>query len=229
MVNESKFSEKVIHFYREGIPKKVKIPAAFSWIDPMDNEETIRCVKAFYTKYFDDHNSRTAIFGINPGRFGAGVTGIPFTDPKILAEKCGIENPFHKRFELSAIFIYEWIEAMGGISTFYKQFFISSLCPLGFLTKNINCNYYDDKKLQKAVTPFIIKSMWTQIELGLNRSVAYCLGKGKNYAYFNTLNEKHQFFEKLIPLPHPRWIMQYRRKSKDQIMDEMIAALRSPK
>ncbi len=39
---------------------------------------------------------RYLILGINPGRFGGGITGIPFTDPIRLQNICGIENDFQK-------------------------------------------------------------------------------------------------------------------------------------
>ncbi len=218
------FGEKLIRFYKK-LPPKVNIPKAFEWIDPFTNPETIQCMESFYTKYYNSSNQRTGIFGINPGRFGAGVTGVSFTDPKILEEQCDIPNTFHKRHELSAIFIYDWINKYGSIQAFYERFFISSLCPLGFLTKGINCNYYDDKKLQQKVKPFIIECMWKQIALGLNREFAYSLGKGKNFQFFKKINEEQQFFKEVIALPHPRWIMQYRRKSKDEILEDMLDKL----
>ena len=49
---------------------------------------------------------RHLLLGINPGRFGGGVTGIPFTDPIRLQNVCGIENNFEKKQELSSVFIY---------------------------------------------------------------------------------------------------------------------------
>ena len=52
---------------------------------------------------------------------------------------------------------------------------------------------------------FIIKSIQQQIEIGARQDVAFSLGKGKNFKYFKNLNDKHSFFEKIIPLPHPRW------------------------
>ena len=36
------------------------------------------------------------IFGINPGRFGAVLPGIPFTDPIRLKKECGIDNHLPK-------------------------------------------------------------------------------------------------------------------------------------
>ena len=60
----------------------------------------------------------------------------------------------------------------------------------------------------------------------MKRDVAFSLGKGTNYKFLKKLNEDHQFFDKVIPLPHPRWIMQYRRKSKEEIKMDMIQKIK---
>jgi len=57
-------------------------------------------VESFFRKYFSDNNKRVFVFGINPGRFGAGLTGITFTDPVALAEFCGIQNNLPQNREL---------------------------------------------------------------------------------------------------------------------------------
>ncbi len=165
------------------------------------------------------------ILGINPGRFGAGVTGVPFTDPWHLKEFCGIDSPFPMRKELSAIYIHELIEGYGGLASFYNSFFISSVCPLGFTKNGININYYDEKLLQEATTPYIIKYIEAQLSMGMSSDKVFILGKGKNYAFFKKLNETHGFFREVIPLPHPRWVMQYRRKYKEDIAIEIQALL----
>src|SRR5215210_9221015 len=64
------------------------------------------CAK-FYEKFYSDNNKRHLLIGINPGRFGGGVTGIPFTDPIRLQNDCGIENDFQKKQELSSVFMYD--------------------------------------------------------------------------------------------------------------------------
>lgn len=220
------FSEKVIQFYKN-LSTDIPIPSKFSWIDPMKNEETLLCIEKFYTKYYEDDNKRIGILGINPGRFGAGVTGVPFTDPKILEEQCQINNPFQKRFELSAEFIYEMINVHSNITEFYKRFFISSICPIGFIANGKNCNYYDDKKLTASVTPFIINTLNQQIQLGLNTNHVFILGKGKNYKFFLELNNKEQFFKNVHPLPHPRWVMQYNRKNKTNHIQDYITQFNS--
>lgn len=218
------FGEKVID-YHLSLKPNWKLPKGFELIYPFDSEETTSLFKTFYNKYFSDKSTRRFLFGINPGRFGAGVTGVPFTDPYFLELECGIENDFKKRKELSAIFIYDLINQMGGVKSFYERFYISSVCPLGFLKKGINANYYDDKKLEQAVLNKIVKNIKTQIEFGCDLKFAYSLGKGKNYKFLKALNDKHKFFEKVIPLPHPRWVMQYKLKEKQKHLDSIAMLL----
>ncbi|WP_366903404.1 hypothetical protein [Hydrogenimonas sp.] len=42
------------------------------------------------------------------------------------------------------------------------------------------------------------------------------VGKGKNKAYLEKLNERCNFFDAIEALPHPRWVMQYQRKKKEK-------------
>jgi len=221
-------ADKIIDYFFT-LDRDWKLPKGFELIDPFSGEETKRIFVGFYKKYFSDNNKRRFVLGINPGRHGAGVTGVPFTDPKIIEEDCGISNSFPKKNELSAIFIYDMINVFGGPEKFYKKFYINSVCPLGFLTNGINCNYYDDKMLFNSVKKHIISGINDQIALGMETDVAYCLGNGKNYKFLNKLNLDHKFFEKIIPLPHPRWIMQYRRKRKEEFILNYIDLLKNPK
>jgi len=218
-------AEKVILFYTS-MNRKWKLPKGFELIDPFNNDETVDIFSTFYHKFFDDTNKRHFILGINPGRHGAGVTGVPFTDPKIISEDCGIENSFPKKNELSAIFVYKFIEAYGGIEPFYKRFYINSVCPLGFLKDGINCNYYDDKILFKSVEKHIVSGLKDQIAFGMHTDVAFCLGNGLNFKFLNKLNEEHKFFDKIVPLPHPRWVMQYRRKRIDEFITQYVDELK---
>ena len=219
-------AEKILRFYWN-LQDNWELPESFDLIYPLSTEETRNCISAFYRKYFNDYNPRYIILGINPGRFGAGITGIPFTDPKILESHCDVNNSFQKKNELSSQFVYEFIEGYGGINSFYADFFLSSVCPLGFITGGINCNYYDDKELYNAVKPNIVRELWNQIDIGINRKAAFILGKGLNYKYMNHLNNENNFFEQIIPLPHPRWVMQYQRKNKDRHLQNIVSALKN--
>ena len=174
------------------------------------------------------------MLGINPGRFGAGITGVNFTAPKQLKEACGIDHHLKSSSELSAEFIYEMINEYGGVKTFYENCFIAAVCPLGFITSpNLlqrgiqkNINYYDDKNLMKAVTPFIVECMNKQLNMGFNREKCICIGGEKNFKFLQRLNNEHGWFNEIVPLPHPRFILQYRRKQKDKYIHQYLSALR---
>ena|SRR5450432_658912 len=166
------------------------------------------------------------IIGINPGRFGGGVTGIPFTDPIRLQNDCGIENNWVKKQELSSLYVYEMINAFGGVKNFYQQFYITAVSPLGFTQHGKNLNYYDDKTLQDRIKPFVLDCFNRQFKFGIDRNITFCLGDGKNFKYLSKLNAEQHFFETIVPLPHPRFIMQYRLKKKQQYIHQYIERLR---
>jgi hypothetical protein len=217
-------SEKLIKFYSELRPPK-NLPPGVEVLFPQKDPAVMRVVKAFCKKYFNNNHQRRLIFGINPGRLGAGITGVNFTAPKQLAENCSIPHPFKPSSELSAEFIYEVITAYGGPRLFYNDWFMGSVCPLGFKKNGINMNYYDDKKLQEAVTPFIIEKIKEQIALGFKKDVCICIGGEKNFKFLTALNEQQNWFKQIIPLPHPRFILQYRRKQKDTFIHQYLSAL----
>jgi hypothetical protein len=204
----------------------MKLPEAVQIMNPFTDAGSWQLTEAFYNKFYNDTHKRIFIFGINPGRFGGGVTGVPFTDPIRLKEICGIDNNLPQKPELSSLFVYAVIEAYGGAKAFYHNFFITALSPLGFTKNGINLNYYDDKELLKDSEPFIIDCINRQLQtIKTTTDVCYCLGEGTNYKIFQRLNEKHQFFKQIIPLPHPRWVMQYRRKKIDEYVKLYIEKL----
>lgn len=211
--------------YLASLGLTLRLPPGVKAMNPYENTEVFKYCQLFYHQYYADSRQRTIILGINPGRHGAGLTGIPFTDPIKLESECGIPNNLHKRPELSADFIYQLIHAYGGLHPFYRKFYFSSVCPLGFTKDDKNINYYDIPKLQKAVLPFICQSIRQQLDFGISKKIAFCLGEGKNYQFLRQLNESHGFFEDIIPLPHPRFIMQYRRKKVSTYIDQYLEAL----
>jgi hypothetical protein len=225
------FAEEIIQFLK-GLEFKDPLPEGISIMNPYrDNPEIIPVISKFYHKFYNDSNLRYLILGINPGRFGAGVTGIPFTDSKRLSEKCGLSIPGVNTFETSSVFVYEMIDAFGGVEKFYKKYFVSAVCPLGFTAvsskgKSINYNYYDSKKLTKAVRDFIIDNLTRQLEFGFMRDKCFCLGTGKNYKFLVQLNNELKFFDKIVPLEHPRYIMQYKSKQKQSYIIRYIEEFR---
>ena len=189
------------------------VPGSVTVMNPYTEPVVKGYLRKFLDKYFEDDRARIAILGINPGRFGAGVTGITFTDPVAMSDECGIPNHLSHRRELSSIYVYDVIRRMGGPGKFYQQFFLSAVCPLGFTRKGINLNYYDDRRLERAVTPFIVWSIERHIAFGCRRDHVVILGRGENARFLERLNDEYGWFEHVHSLDHPRFIMQYRRKS----------------
>ena len=218
-------SKKLIEYYTQLMPPS-RLPKGIEVLFPQKDPLVIEIVKRFFEKYFNDKEPRHLMFGINPGRFGAGITGINFTAPKQLKEYCGISHHLKLSSELSAEFIYEMINEYGGVKDFYQDWFIGAVCPLGFIKNGKNINYYDDKKLTEAVTPFIVDCISKQVDMGFNIEKCVCIGGEKNYKFLSALNNDHKWFDEIIPLPHPRFILQYRRKQKDQFIHQYLSALR---
>jgi hypothetical protein len=224
------FADKVIAFNQK-LHFEGKLPEGIRIMNPFEEDENVlRISSEFYKKYYNDQQPRRLILGINPGRFGAGVTGIPFTDPKRLVEKCGIGYEGKITHEPSSVFVYEVIDAFGGVEAFYRTFHINAICPLGFTQttpqgKEVNYNYYDSKALTAAVCDFIVDSIRKMIAFGVHTDICFCLGNGKNEAFLRKLNEEQKFFKKIIGLEHPRFVMQYRSKSKQVYIDKYLTAL----
>src|SRR6476659_8178058 len=108
------FAEKAIAFFNHldlTLPSSLHIEV----LNPYKNPEVRKLTEKFFTKYFNDNRKRIFIMGINPGRFGGGLTGISFTDPVALRKFCGIENNFGSKRELSSEFIYQMIQEYGGV------------------------------------------------------------------------------------------------------------------
>ena len=107
-------ADKVIQF-NEQLDFDGKLPDGIRIMNPFkENPQVIRIMEQFYKKYYDDNNQRRLILGINPGRFGGGVTGIPFTDSKRLKSVCKIDYEGKETHEPSSVFVYEMIDAFGG-------------------------------------------------------------------------------------------------------------------
>lgn len=225
------FAERVMAF-NKSLNFTGKLPQDIGVMNPFrENACALPASEAFYRKYYGDGHKRRIILGINPGRFGAGITGVPFTDPKRLAEICDIHleacQPAH---EPSSQFVYEVIAAMGGPEKFYSEWYINSICPLGFVRmgangRYVNYNYYDNAELQKAALPFILATLPLQLALGIDTRICICLGTGKNAAFLQKLNREHGFFTKIIALDHPRYVMQYKSREKAAYLQKYVDAL----
>jgi hypothetical protein len=228
----STFADRVINFNKQ-LHFTGTLPDGVNIMNPFRDADghILKVSSAFYRKFYDDNDARHLILGINPGRFGSAVTGVSFTDSKRLRNKCGLEYSGKETHEPSSVFVYEMIAAFGGAEAFYKRFYINSVCPLGFTSagKNgneINYNYYDSKPLTDAVYGFIVENIRKQIALGINTDIGYCFGTGKNEKFLRALNDKYKFFGEIIALEHPRFIIQYKSKSKQLYIDKYLASFK---
>jgi len=216
------FADKVITFNKE-LSLSTNLPFEIVAMNPfIDNALVIPSMEEFYKAFYNDNNGRYLIVGINPGRLGAGVTGIPFTDTKRLQSVCNIDWNHKETYEPSSEFIYEVINNYGGAARFYSKYYINSVCPLGFIRQSpkgnwTNCNYYDYPELFQSVKPFIVRSLKKQIAFGCSTDRIFILGK-KNAKFFNKINNKEKLFDRVETLPHPRYIMQYKRVDIDKFI-----------
>ena len=130
-------ASEILQFYGQLSLKEIRLPENVQVMNPYEHAdgEVQKVIHSFYGKYYNDTLKRGLILGINPGRFGAGITGIPFTDSYRLQEYCNINFPLDTR-ETSSQFIYDVIAAYGGARRFYSDWFIGAVSPLGFIHKN---------------------------------------------------------------------------------------------
>jgi hypothetical protein len=222
------FADRVIDFNKH-VHFEGELPPGIRIMNPFREDSTIIPLSStFYKKFYDDNNVRHLILGINPGRFGGGVTGIPFTDTKRLKSECGIPYSGKETHEPSSVFVYDVVNAFGGAREFYSKIYINSMSPLGFTSiglngKEINYNYYDSKALTDAVYDFMVDNIRKQIAMGVKTDVCFCFGTGKNEKFLQQLNDKFKFFGKIVALEHPRFIMQYKLKSKQVYIDKSLS------
>lgn len=223
------FADKIIAFNKE-LNFGGSLPDGFKVINPfIDNRETMVVMSEFYKKFYNDDLERKFIVGINPGRYGAAVTGVPFTDTKRLESACGITMKSEQTHEVSSVFVYEMINDFGGVRKFYQQFYINSLFPLAIVRQNkegkwVNANYYDDNELFKMTEDFIIECVRKQIAFDLNTKEVFLLGK-KNADFFNKINKRAHLFNSITILEHPRYVQQYKSKEKQLYIDKYILKL----
>lgn len=225
MVN---FSQEIIHFNKE-LTYEGDLPQGIRVMNPFRDEEVLSVSEQFYRKFYNDNRQRKFIIGINPGRFGAGTTGVPFTDTKRLEEVCGIKMNSANTHEPSSVFIYDMIARYGGPERFYGDFYINSISPLGFLRLNnkgnwVNCNYYDYESLYRNLEDFLIATLKQQVNFGIDTRKCYLLGR-KNARYFERINKKEKLFESYEVLDHPRYIVQYKARQKEDYIRDYLDKL----
>lgn len=217
------FADQAIAYYHT-LEAPANLPPGIGVMNPYRQPAVRQIVAEFYSKFYQDTRPRVFVLGINPGRFGAGVTGISFTTPQNLRRYCGIDNNLPDTSELSSRFIYQIVDAFGGAQAFYGRFFLTSLFPLALTKDAKNYNFYDDRQTTDALWPAITEAVRAQVGFGYDRRVAVCLGR-KNETYLRRLNGEQGFFDRIVTLDHPRYILQYKAKSVPAYLEQYITTL----
>ena len=195
------------------------------------NKDTIkRVLHKFYTKYYNDTDKRFMILGSSPARRGTALTGVPFEDVNHLQKDTGVSIDAFGANKRSSSFLYEVMEEYGGRQKFYKRFYMSFVCPLGIEKINlkgnwVNCNYYENVALKKCLHSFIVDSLRRQIDFNIDTTVCFCIGSGETFKFLTNINNKHHFFNTIVPLEHPRFIMQYNADRKEEFMQKYVNTL----
>ncbi|MBL0341628.1 MAG: DUF4918 family protein [Bacteroidetes bacterium] len=218
-----KYTGRRFYDFLTGLNPDFNLPDKIAFINCYTSIEVKEVLSRFCEKYYSSNNKRVLILGINPGRFGSGITGIPFTDPVALESDCGIINSFDKRRELSSHFVYDVIRNYGTTSTFFNNFLLSAVCPIGFLNGTKNYNYYDSGLLLQASHDFIENSLILHSKMNVSTEVVIALEKKRSV--LEAFNNKLKLFGKIMVLNHPRYIMQYKLKDADRYIGEYCNVL----
>ncbi|EKG2418110.1 SMUG2 DNA glycosylase family protein [Listeria monocytogenes] len=235
MTENTTIAKRILQFNEALRNSSFDLPEGYRAVNPYSGDQSELVEKittAFYQKYYNDTKPRRIILGSSPARRGSAVTGVPFEDAKHLQNETGIFIDEFYINQSSSDFLYDVMTEYGSCEQFYTDFYMNFVCPLGIVRTNakgneVNCNYYENKKLQTALKSFILESIRRQIDFGIDTSVCYCIGSGENFHFLSKINDEHHFFCTIIPLEHPRFIMQYNSKNKDVYMKKYLCALKS--
>ena len=229
------FASRLLRFNRRLADVQLDLPKDYTIINPyrkLFDEYGVKNMTSFYEKYYNDNYKRMMILGSSPARRRSAVSGVPFLDASLLKEVVygNAESQYLNAFPSD--FFYTIIMKFGGWKSFFSTFYMNFVCPLGIVrTKSdgrvVNANYYEKKELCESMRPFLIKSLREQMGLGIDASICYCIGCGENYRFLLDVNNQYGFFNTIIPLEHPRFIMQYNSKDRDFYEKKYLSALKN--
>jgi hypothetical protein len=95
-------------------------------------------MERFHAKYYRGGYPRTVLCGLNPGRNGAGKTGIPFVDFSSLSKLLsGVKRTDTER---SARFFFDIVSHFGA-EPFFRSFYVTNVSWVGYSKHGKNLNY----------------------------------------------------------------------------------------
>lgn len=167
----------------------------------------------FWRRFYPEELPRQVICGLNPGRLGAGLTGVPFTDFKTLSR--WMPSVERQDTEPSAQFFAQVVEAVG-VEAFFRRFYVTNVSAVGYVKDGRNLNYHDlpADALEVAERRFVeeMEIVRPQRIIALGRQV-------------------ERSIKKLIPnvvvtyLPHPAWVSTYRKAAQHNWIERYLQVL----
>ena len=185
----------------------------------LDNKNNII---EFHKRYVQPNSPKIVMCGINPGRRGAGITGIPFIDTNSLSEMLpDISNP---KSEKSAKFFFSIIKEFG-INEFSRNIHVTNMSWFGFysLDKGTNVNYnYLPIEIQNVLVDKFVEEMDF-----VNPNVILPIGDTVKLELLNNLKVKNRISAEIgTRLYHPAYRL-VERNSYIKVLTEYLTKLKS--
>ena len=158
----------------------------------------IELVRDYYQNFYAMKAQRIVLCGINPGKNGAGKTGIPFIDFK--GASLLLSRELKKDQEISAQFVHSIIQAVGS-KKFHDQVYVTNLSWFGFIKGKKNLNYYD---LPPALIPSFTDSFIMEMEI-VQPKVIIPLSKKVEQSLHEMARSGKLNYAIGERLPHPYW------------------------
>ena len=166
----------------------------------------------FWDTYYSEGVPRVVVCGLNPGRLGAGQTGIPFMDFESLGQLLpGIARRDRER---SASFFFHVLSVFGA-AAFYRTFYVTNVSAVGFVRSGRNLNYPD----LPAPALAIVKQRFLEEMEEVQPTHVIALGR-------QVQKTLRQWLPAAVDcshcLPHPAWVATYRPREKAQWIEHYL-------
>lgn len=174
-------------------------------------------IDTFWQQYYSTTLPHTVICGLNPGRFGAGKTGIPFLDFLSLSQLiAGIHSADSEK---SASFFFKVIQSYG-VAAFFHEFYVTNIASVGFIRGGKNLNYHD---LPDAALAVVERNFLAEMAI-VKPTRVIALGIAVQRTTKKLLSAE---VDCSLRLPHPAWVATYRGGELDRWVEKYVAMLKS--
>ncbi len=172
-------------------------------------------IDAFWKTYYPEGPPRTVICGLNPGRFGAGQSGIPFMDFLSLSQL--LPGLHRLDSERSAGFFFRVVQAYGA-AEFFREFYVTNVASVGFIRHGKNLNY---PALPWQAVEVVERNFLAEMEI-VQPARIISLGRDVHKTVRKLLGAR---VECETCLPHPAWVATYRSASMEEWVARYLAAI----